>query len=57
MNTLANEIYNNLLDMDCADYKETQEQDMENLISDLELLKKQGNGALLNAIQMLIEME
>lgn len=55
MNTLANEIYNNLLDMDCADHKETQEQDMENLLNDLELLKKTGSGALLNAIQMLVE--
>lgn len=55
MKALANELYNILSDMDNADYMEEQEMDMENLLNDLELLNKQGNGALLNAIQMLIE--
>ena len=55
MKSLASEIYNGLLDMDGADYKETQEQDLEDLANDLELLKEMGNGALLNAIQMLME--
>ena len=55
MNTLANEVYNSLLDIDNTDYKETQEQDLENLTNDLELLEKVGSGALLNAIKMLVE--
>lgn len=32
MKTLANEIYNNLFDMDFADYDETQTEDLYNLI-------------------------
>lgn len=55
MKTLANEIYNNLLDMDCADYEEMQTEDLKNLLEDLELLKNKGNGTLLNAIKMLVE--
>lgn len=55
MKTLANEIYNNLFDMDFADYDETQTEDFKNLLEDLELLKNQGNGTLLNAIKMLVE--
>lgn len=55
MKALVNEIYNSLLDMDFIDYEDTMESDMENLLHDLELLKEQGNGALLNAIKMLVE--
>ena len=55
MKSLANSIHNNLLDMDFADYEELKELDLENLLYDLELLKKHGNGALLNIIKMLLE--
>lgn len=55
MKALVNEIYNNLLDMDFMDYADTMEKDLEDLLQDLELLEKQGNGALLNAIKMLLE--
>lgn len=55
MKALANELYNILSDMDNADYNEVFEMDMENLLNDLELLNKQGSGALLNAIQMMME--
>ena len=55
MKVLVNEIYNNLLDMDYMDYIDTIESDMEDLLQDLELLKEQGNGALLNVIKMLVE--
>jgi hypothetical protein len=55
MKTLANEIHNALLDMDFLDYEETNEMDLKNLENDLKLLKKMGNGILLNAIQMLLE--
>jgi hypothetical protein len=55
MKTLANGIYNTLLDMDYADYEETQTEDLKALTEDLELLQKQGNGTLLNVIKMLME--
>jgi hypothetical protein len=55
MKALANELYNSLLDMDNADYNETQAEDLKALAEDLELLQKQGNGALLNVIKMLVE--
>ena len=55
MKTLANEVYNKLLDMDFADYEETQTEDLKALKEDLKLLQKQGNGALFNAIKMLVE--
>lgn len=55
MKALANELYNILSDMDNADYNEIFEMDMENLLNDLKLLKQQGNGTLLNVIQMLME--
>lgn len=55
MKALANEIYNNLLDMDCADYNETQAEDLENLAEDLELLENKGNGTLLNVLQVLVK--
>ena len=55
MKALANELYNSLLDMDFMDYEEANEMDLENLTDDLELLYKMGNGALLNAIQMLLK--
>ena len=55
MKALANELYNILSDMDNMDYMEEQEMDMENLLNDLELLKQQGNGTLLNVIQMIME--
>lgn len=55
MKAFANEIYNNLFDMDYADYGETQTKDLQDLLEDLELLEKHGNGTLLNAIKMLVE--
>lgn len=55
MKALANELYNILSDMDNMDYMEEQEIDMENLLNDLELLKQQGNGTLLNVIQIMME--
>lgn len=55
MKALANEIYNHLLDVDFADYEETQTEDLQNLLEDLELLENKGNGTLLNAIKMLVE--
>ena len=55
MKALAEEIFNSLLDMDFIDYAELTEKDFDNLLSDLELLKHSGNGALLNAIKMLME--
>lgn len=55
METLANAIYNNLFDMDYMDYSESMERDFNDLLQDLKLLEKQGNGSLLNAIKMLVE--
>ena len=55
MKALADKLYNKLLDMDFADYTETQTEDLKALTEDLKLLQKQGNGALLNAIKMLVE--
>lgn len=55
MEKLANTIYNQLSDMDYIDYKESMEKDLNNLLQDLELLEKQGNGSLLNAIKMLVD--
>lgn len=55
MEKLVNAIYNNLLDMDYLDHEETTEKDLNNLLQDLELLEKQGNGSLLNAIKMLVD--
>lgn len=55
MKALANEIYNNILDMDNADYIDTQMEDLQALKEDLELLEQQGNNSLLNAIKMLME--
>lgn len=55
MKTLADKIYNKLLDMDFLDYEETREEEQQNLMEDLKLLAEQGNGTLLNAIQMLME--
>ena len=55
MKALANEIYNKLMDMDFADYAETQEEEQRALTEDLELLQEQGNGTLLNALKMLVE--
>ena len=55
MENLADKIYNKLLDMDFADYEETTTEDLQNLTEDLKLLKTQGNGTLLNAIEMLTE--
>ena len=54
MKKLAMEIMENLIDMDFMDYEETIENDMENLVKDLEILEKYGNGSLVNAIKMLI---
>lgn len=55
MEKLANAIYEKLLDMDFMDYDGTLENDMGNLLHDLKLLEKQGSGALLSAIKMLID--
>ena len=55
MMALVEKIYNNLMDMDFRDYEETKEADMKNLLDDLELLEQHGNGALLNAIKMMME--
>lgn len=55
MMALVEAIYNNLMDMDFRDYDESKEADMENLLNDLELLEQHGNGALLNAIKMMVE--
>lgn len=54
MKTLVNDLYTALQDMDYMDYMDTLEADLKALEADLELLQKQGNGALLNAIQMLL---
>lgn len=55
MKELANDICNALLDMDFMDYAEVNEMETEDLLKDLELLGKLGNGALLNVVKMLVE--
>ena len=55
MENLANAIYEKLTDMDFMDYIDTMENDLENLLLDIQLLEKQGNGILLQAIKMLVE--
>lgn len=55
MENLADKIYNKLLDMDFLDYEETREEEQQSLMEDLKLLKTQGNGTLLNVIEMLME--
>lgn len=55
MENLANEIYESMLDMDFMDYLDTKEEEIKCLIQDLKLLEEQGNGTLLNAIEMLVE--
>ena len=55
MKNLVNAIIEKLSDMDFIDYEETMERDVENLLKDLQLLEKQGNGTLLSAIKMLVE--
>ena len=55
MEYLVNKIFDNLIDMDFMDYAEHIEKDLKDLMDDLVLLEKQGNGALLNAIQMMLE--
>ena len=58
MKKLAMEIMEEFIDMDFMDYEDTIENDMENLIKDLEILEKYGNGSLVNAIkQLLLIME
>ena len=52
--TIAEKIYNHCIDMDFADYEDAKTEDIKNLMHDIELLKKCGNGALLNAIEILI---
>lgn len=54
MKTLVNDLYTALQDMDYMDYADTLEDDLKALEDDLELLQKQGNGALLNALKMLL---
>ena len=55
MEVLVNEICYALLDMDFADYAPEIENDLKALEEDLELLKEYGNGALLEAIRLLVE--
>lgn len=55
MEFLVNKIFDKLLDMDFMDYEKLKEKDLKALMDDLLLLEKQGNGALLNALQMLME--
>ena len=55
MENLVSAIVEKLSDMDFMDYAELREKEMENLLQDLQLLEKQGNGSLLNAIKMLVE--
>ena len=55
MEGLVNKIFDSLLDMDFMDYAEHIEKDLKDLMDDLILLEKQGNGTLLNAIQMMID--
>lgn len=58
MKKLAMEIMEEFVDMDFMDYEDTIEDDMENLVNDLEILEKYGNGSLVNAIkQLLLIME
>lgn len=58
MKKLAMEIMEEFIDMDFMDYEDTIENDMENLVKDLEILEKYGNGSLVNAIkQLLLIME
>lgn len=56
MEELANEIYECFVDMDFMDYLDTKEQDLEELQQGLELLEKQGNKTLINAIKGLVEL-
>ena len=56
MENLANEIYECFVDMDFMDYLDTKEQDLEELQQGLELLEKQGNETLINAIKGLVEL-
>ena len=55
MENLVNAITEKLTDMDFMDYADTMEDDVGNLLKDLQLLEKQGNGTLLQAIKMLVE--
>lgn len=55
MEGLANYIYDSLLDMDFMDYEDLKEKDLKSLMEDLVLLEKHGNGALLNALQTIVE--
>ena len=55
MEGLVNKIFDSIIDMDFMDYAEHLEKDLKDLMDDLVLLEKQGNGALLNALQMMVE--
>lgn len=55
MENLVNKIFDSLVDMDFMDYEELKDNDLKALMDDLILLEKQGNGALLNALRMLVE--
>ena len=55
MKKLANELHNTLKDLDYFDYVDTEQEDFNSLLKDLELLKKSSSGALLQAIQLLLE--
>lgn len=52
---LASKIYDVLLDMDFEEYADNQDEGLQKLTNDLQLLEKSGNGALLNAIKMMME--
>lgn len=47
MEGLANKIFDSLVDMDFRDYAEHLEKDLKDLMNDLILLEKHGNGAFI----------
>ena len=55
MKALVNDVCNTLLDMDYLDYAEVNEKELNNLLEDLKLLEKYGNGTLLSVVKMLVE--
>ena len=55
MRAIVKALYDNMKDLDFMDYADELEKDIDNLLQDLELLEKQGNGSLLNAIKTIVE--
>lgn len=52
---MAREIYRKAIDMDYLDDDECmKESDVQDIVRDLEILEKMGNGALLNGIEMIL---